>query len=120
MSHNHRGFIAAEECLEFYNGVALIDLSFEFLFLDEDNDNAETAFGFDGYVSAYFKVYNERESGLMKDFANQLSRTTNFLIMNCSISDMTFEDLGKYYYEMGYIRSGGYEIPLRYGELKVI
>jgi hypothetical protein len=110
-----KGFIAEEQGLSFYNGKAVIDQAFTFLYDDED----ETVFDFIGYVSAYLYVYDEREGQLLKSFTAQLSRNSNVLVLNASVSDMTFEDVGNYYYEMGYNRSG-YECPLRYGKLKVV
>lgn len=111
-----RGFIAQEAPLTFYNGQALIDLAFTILYDDEE----ETNFDFAGYVSAYFRAYDERGGQLLKNFVTQVTRNSNVLIMNCSVSDMTFEDLGtSYFFELGYNRSG-YEIPIRYGKLTII
>lgn len=110
-----KGFIAQEQGLSFYNGKAINDLAFTFLYDDEE----ETIFDFIGYVSAYLYVYDERSGQLLKSYTNQITRNSNVLVMNCSVSDMTFDDEGFYYYEMGYNRSG-YEIPLRYGKLKII
>lgn len=110
-----KGFIAQEQGLSFYNGKAINDLAFTFLYDDEE----ETVFDFIGYVSAYLYVYDERNGQLLKSYTTQITRNSNVLVMNCSVSDMTFDDEGFYYYEMGYNRSG-YEIPLRYGKLKII
>lgn len=110
-----KGFIAQEQGLSFYNGKAIIDQAFTFLYDDED----ETVFDFIGYVSAYLYVYDERNGQLLKSYTTQITRNSNVLVMNCSVSDMTFDDEGFYYYEMGYNRSG-YEIPLRYGKLKIV
>jgi hypothetical protein len=110
-----KGFIAQEQGLSFYNGKAVIDLAFTFLYDDEE----ETVFDFIGYVSAYMYVYDDRSEQLLKSFTTQLTRNSNVIVMNCSISDMTFENTGTFYFELGYNRSG-YEIPLRYGKLKII
>lgn len=111
-----RAFIAQEVPLAFYSGVALIDLVFPVLYDDED----ETPFDFAGYVSSYFRVYNDdRREQLLKSFTTQVTRNSYFMIMNCSVLDMTFEDHGPYFYEMGYNRSG-YETPIRYGQLTVV
>lgn len=107
------GFIAENEGLKFYNGQAVIDLVFAFYYDDED----ESEFDFPQDSGNYFlRVLDERQGRELKEYNSQLTKTSNKLIMNCSVSDMTFEDLGIYYYEMGYIRSGGYEEILRYGE----
>lgn len=110
-----RGFIAQESDLSFYNAQALLNLVFTFLYDDED----ETNFDFAGYVSSYFRVYDERSGQLLKSFTTQITRSSNALIFNCSVADMTFENLGPYYFELGYNRSG-YEMPLRYGKLIIV
>lgn len=112
------GFIAEEGELVLYNAKALIDLQFEFVYLDDDNE--EQDFGFEGYVSAYWKVYNdEKRTELIKSYAAQITQTSKYLYVNASVDDMTFEDQGPYYYEIGYNRNG-YEIPLRYGKQRMI
>lgn len=111
------GFIAENEGLKFYNGQAVIDLAFAFYYDDED----ETEFDFPMDAGSYFlRVLDERSGRELKEYTTQLTRNSNKLVMNCSVSDMTFEDLGIYYCEMGYIRSGGYEEILRYGEFVTI
>jgi hypothetical protein len=111
------GFIAENEGLQFYNGKAVINLVFAFYYDDED----ETEFDFtDDSGSYFFRVLDERSGRELKEYNSQVTRNSNRLIMNCSVSDMTFEDIGTYYYEMGYIRSGGYEELLRFGEIIII
>lgn len=112
-----KAFIAEEKELTFYNARALINLEFEFVFIDDDN--IENDFGFDGYVSAYFRAYDEREGQSLKLFSSQITRTSNSLIFNCSVDDMTFENLGRHFFEMGYNNSG-YEVTLRFGTLNVV
>lgn len=110
-------FLAEHEGLRFYNAKALINLVFAF-YLD---DEAETEFDFtDDTGSYFFRVYDERSGRELKEFTNQITRNTNKLIFNCSVLDMTFQDVGKYYCEMGYIRSGGYEELLRFGLCEII
>lgn len=112
-----QGFIAREEGLTFYNAQALINLTFVFVY---DDGTDELDFDFIGYVSAYFRVYDgKKREQLLKNFSNQITRNASVLIMNCSISDMTFEDHGPYFFELGYNRSG-YEIPLRFGKLIIL
>lgn len=107
-------FIAEESGLEAYNGAPLLNLAIYF----EDSD--ENAFTFPGFVSAYMNVYQARNESQLKSFASQITRNSNVYVLNMSASDMTFNDNGDYYYEMGYIQSGGYSIPLRYGKLTII
>lgn len=111
----NRIFDAEERPLEIYNGVAIIDLAMSFF--TEDCD-IEEDFTFPNFSSAYFRVFNERLGRELKDLT--LTRSGNELILNASVSDMTFEDNGRYFYEIGYIASGGYEFPLRYGVATVI
>lgn len=111
-----RGFIAQEQGLSFKNNKALLNLAFTILY----DDTTETIFDFTGYVSAYFRVYDTlRQTRLIKNFITQVTRNSNILVMNCSVSDMTFNEAGRYWYEMGYINSG-YNVAIRYGELLII
>ena len=113
-----KGFIAEENDLEFYNGKALINLELEFVYLDDDDNELE--FGFEGYVSAYWRIYNDKmREEIIKSFTTQITQNGNLLYVNASITDMSFEDQGPYYFEIGYNRTG-YETPLRYGELRII
>ena len=104
-----------EKPLQVYNGHALIDYAITYNY-EEDNG----AYQFIGFSSAFFRVYDSRSSKRVKNFTSQVSRNANNLVLNCSTSDMTFTTKGKFYYEIGYVRSGGYEIILNYGELTVI
>lgn len=107
------GFEADNEDLIFYNGQAVIDLAIYYYFDDDD----ETAYTFPGYSSSFLYVYDSSERNyLVKSFTGQITRNSNVQVVNTSASDMTFEQNGTYYYELGYVRSG-YEIVLRYGNL---
>lgn len=112
-------FAALEEDLIAYNGKAIINLSFAFFYDIDGNPSDETNFDFPGYVSAYLYIYNQRLGLLIKTQTTQLTRSSNIILMNASVADMTFQNAGTYYYEMGYIQSGGYEVPLRYGKFFV-
>jgi len=111
-----RVFDAEERDIVLYNGKAVIDWAFYF-YTQVECSVDEVDFDFPDFVSAYWRVYNERSGRLLKDFT--LSRTGAYLIANLSVDDATFEDNGYYYYEIGYVR-GVYEQALRYGTLKVI
>ena len=109
-------FIAEQGGLESFNGAALINWVFTFLY----NDDVETPFGFGGYNSAYMYIYNdEKRDQLIKSFTTQVTRNSNALIVNASVADMTFDDPGTYFYVLGYNNSG-YEVPLRYGKFKIV
>jgi hypothetical protein len=107
-------FIAEESGLECYNGSPVLNLAIYF----EDQDG--NAYPFAGYSSAYMNIYQSRGQTQLKGFTSQLTRNSNVIVLNMSASDMTFNDNGDYYYEIGYVQSGGYSIPLRYGKFSVI
>lgn len=113
------GFIALEQDLVMYNAKAVIDLPFQFYFSDGTN------YTFVGYVSGYFNIYDERGGAVIKTYTStaNISRNSNNLVLNIATADFTFNDAypnGKYQYEMGFVQSGGYSIPLRYGKLFIV
>jgi hypothetical protein len=110
---NNKLFQATEYPLEIYNDQPIIDMGFQFFYLDCDT---ETDFDFPDYSSSYMKVYNERLGRTIKTIP--LTRNGNILIVNSTDTD--FDDNGKYFYEVIYLMSGGYEQVLRYGILNVI
>lgn len=116
---NSRLFQAKEYPLIIYNSQALIDKAFRFYTVVDcaDLPYEEIDFDFPDYVSSYFRVYNERLGRLVLELA--MTNNGPYLVVNASVSEMTFEDNGDYYYEIGYSRAG-YEQALRYGKLKVI
>lgn len=113
---NTRLFLGKEYSLVIYNGQAVPTKAFRF-YTVVDCTGEEIDFDFPDFVSGYFRIYNERSGRLIKDLI--MSNNGPYLVLNASVSDMTFEDNGYYYYEIGYNR-GGYEQALRYGTLKVI
>lgn len=108
-------FNGTEQELVVYNQKAILNEVIEFYTVD-DCDDEETVFGFGGYVSSYFRIYNERTGTLIKNIA--LAQSGGSLIVNASVLDMTFDTNGLYWYEIGY--SNGYDIVLRYGPLHVV
>lgn len=113
---NTKLFTGEEYDLTVYNGQAVINEAFRF-FSESECDSTETDFDFPEFASAYFRIYNERGGRELKDLT--LTRSGAYLIVNTSVSDMTFEDNGNYYYEIGYVRNV-YEQVLRYGKLIVL
>lgn len=113
-------FDGVEKPLTVYNAKAILDLEISFYTeeCDDDLEEDEEDFTFPSYASSYFRVYNERGGREIKDIA--LSRSGSSLIINASVLDMTFEDYGNYSYEIGYVQTGGYEVALMFGILKVI
>ena len=116
---NTRLFQAKEYSLIVYNGQAVIDRAFRFFTVIDcvDVPYEEIPFDFPDFVSAYMRVYNERNGTEILSLS--LENNEEYLIMNASAAQMTFEDNGNYYYEVGYVRAG-YEQALRYGTLVVI
>jgi hypothetical protein len=108
-------FDGVEEPLDIFNGQAIINKTIEFF---TEECETETDFAFPGYVSSYWRVYNERSGRLIKNYS--LSQSGASLIINNSVLDMIYEDNGIYYYEIGYVQTGGYEITLRYGQQRVV
>ena len=116
---NTRFFQAKEYTLVIYNGQALINKAFQFFTVVDcvDLPYEEIDFDFPEINGAYFRIYNERLGRLVMTLTPVQSGP--YLIVNASVADMTFEDNGDYYYEVGYLR-GSYEQALRYGKLQVI
>lgn len=108
-------FDGVEKPLEVYNQQAIIDKAIEYY---TEECDVETNFTFPSYVSSFLRVYNERLGFEIKDIA--LGQSGFSLIINASVLDMTFEDNGVYYYEIGYTQTGGYDIVLQYGKFTVI
>lgn len=115
---NTKLFDGMEQPLVIYNGEAIIDQLIRFYTVEFcGGDSTEVDFDFPDYVSSYFRAFNERSGRLLVEVS--LSRDGAYLIFNASADDMTFDDLGNYFYEIGYVR-GVYEQTLRYGTLSVL
>lgn len=106
-------FLATSEPLTIYNGQPIINFGFQFFY--DDCDGGEIDFDYPSYVSSFIRVFNERLGREMKDIPLTLNGVT--LVMDTTDTD--FDDNGKYYYEVGYVQAGGYEIVLRFGVLTV-
>lgn len=100
--------------LQVYNGHPLIDYAISYIYEDDDS-----AYAFIGYSSGFFRVFDSRSKKRIKNFTSQVTRNAGNLVLNCSAADMTFSNTGRFYYEIGYVRSGGYDIVLNYGEIIV-
>lgn len=113
---NTKLFTGEEYTLTVYNGEAVINEAFRF-YTESECDGTETEFDFPEFAGAYLRIFNERLGREIKDLT--LTRSGSYLIANLSVSNMTFEDNGNYYYEIGYIRNV-YDQVLRYGKLIVV
>lgn len=115
---NTKLFDGREQTLTVYNGQAIIDQAIRFFTVEYCNgEPSEVEFEFNGYNGSYFRAFNQREDKLIVEVT--LSQNGAYLILNASVNDMTFEDRGNYYYEIGYVDSV-YEQTLMYGTLQVI
>lgn len=107
--------IAEKDKLVLKNGEAWIDITH--IVYNEDG----TEFDFPAYVSSYFRVFQSKDINAkkIKEYTTQITRSGNVQIFNLSVADMTFGSYGTFWYEIGYVRSGGYEQALREGDLIV-
>lgn len=121
------GFEAELAELTIYNGQAILDLPISY-YLPATSDDYDVQvdgeyldlYPFQGYQSSFMNVYDSDERNtLVKSYTTQISRNSNNQVINASVSDMTFDEGGTYYFEIGYVRSG-YDIVLRYGPLFVV
>lgn len=113
---NTQLFQAQEQPLKMYNGKPILGNGFAFYYYDDTCvTELETEFTFDGYISSYLRIYNERLGRLIKTIP--LDRVGNTLVIYST--DTVFDDNGNYWYEVGYLQTGGYEFVLRYGVLEV-
>lgn len=118
------GFEAVEADLTLYNGQAVLNLPIYYYTEGTETDNDGTVDGdyiknypFSGYQSSFMNIYDSEERNTtVKEFTSQITRNSNIQVINASVSDMTFDQGGIYYYELGYVRSG-YDIVLRFGKL---
>lgn len=111
-----RLFRGKEYQLSVYNGQAIIDMGMRFY--TKDCDGNEINFEFTDFESAYLRVYNERLGRQILELP--LTQSGAYLVFNADAEDMNFDTAGNYYYEVGYVMSGGYEQALRYGNFVVI
>jgi hypothetical protein len=114
-------FDGRERDLVLYNGQAMLNFGIEFetgtCNDDLDPDNDTSAYDFASFVSGYFIIFNERSGRIIKTITG-ITVSGASLIINSN--DLSFTDEGVYYYEIGYIQAGGYDITLMYGKLLVI
>jgi len=121
------GFEAELGELTVYNGQAILDLVLSY-YLPATSDDYDVQvdgeyldlYPFQGYTSSFMNVYDSDERNtLVKSYTTQITRNSNNQVINASVADMTFDESGTYYAEIGYVRSG-YEVVLRYGPLFVV
>lgn len=108
----HNEFIAQEKDLVFYAGKAILNRRHVFFDINGEQWDFSDAIGFT------FRIWEEREGGLlMIDWTddNLTLSPPNEVILNSTAEETTIE-LGKYYYEIEYLVSGGYSVLIAYGE----
>lgn len=112
----HNTFIADEKTLVFYAGKPVINRQMDFYDVD-GND-----WDFSEAVSHYMKIWEEREGGILLidwDSPTNLSHSGKTVFLNAPVADTSI-GTGKYYYEIGYLIAGGYEVLTGYGTAKFI
>ena len=109
----HNEFIAQKKDLVFYAGKAVLNKVHSFFDLDG------VAWDFSAAVGFSFKVWEEREGGLLMIDFTGLSNSGNDVTLNATPSETDIER-GKYYYEIEYLIAGGYPVLIGYGEAKFI
>lgn len=112
-------FDGVEKNLAVFNGQAILNEAIELFVEDCSTDETdEQDFTFPSFGSGFFRIFNERLGREIKDIT--LTRSGSSLVVNASVSDMTFDENGNYWFEIGYVDGGGYELVLVYGILKVV
>lgn len=112
----HNEFIAQEKDLVFYSGKAILNKRHAFY------DRNGNAWVFNDVAGFTFKIWEEREGGLLMidwTYPANLSYSGNEITLNAPSTD-TDIDIGKYYYEIEQITSGGYSILLAYGQAQFL
>ena len=105
------GFEGVYKELTLYSGKAILNLvvSHYLPAIESDYDividgEYYDLYPFTGYASSFLYVYDSEERNtLVKSFTTQVTRNSNNQVINASVSDMTFEAPGTYYYELGYL-----------------
>lgn len=112
-----RLFDGVSRNLVLYNGQALVNFPIDFFTeeCDDDLDEDEVDYTFPGFVSGFFRIYNERSGRQIKNITG-ITISGSQMIINSN--DLEFEDNGVYYYEIGY--NNGYELVLMFGNVNVI
>lgn len=114
----HNEFIAQKKDLVFYAGKPVLNRRHAWW------DIYNNPWSFTGATGHTFKVWQEREGGLLLidwDDANIVvsGSNPNETIINAPAADTSIER-GRYYYEQEYYTAGGYPVLLAYGEAKFI
>jgi hypothetical protein len=112
----HNEFIAYNKDLVFYAGKPVLNRVHTFYDVDRN------PWSFAGALSYTFKIWEEREGGLlMVDWSspNNLSNNDNNIVLNAPAADTGIER-GRYYYEIEYVEAGGYPVLIAFGKAEFI
>jgi hypothetical protein len=106
-------YIANEVNLNFFTDKPVRNTTFVFTY-DDDTD-----FDFPGGIgSVSLQVWEDDEDGKrLYNWTTQTEITVSGNVVFLNTADLNLE-AGKYYYELGYVTTGGYEILLMFGEAK--
>lgn len=111
----HNEFIAQKKDLVFYKGKPILNRVHRFWDINGD------PWDFTAATNFFFTIWEEREGGaevIDWDDTN-LSSNENDIILNAPATDTDVE-LGYYYYELGYLVAGGYDVMVAYGKAQFI
>lgn len=109
-------YIANKKDIVFYAGKDIVNREHTFYDVDEVIWTFTDAIGFT------FKIWEEREGGLLMiswDNTANLTQSANGFFLTASGSETDIEK-GRYYYEIEYLVAGGYSVLIAYGEAKFI
>lgn len=112
----HNEFIATKKELVFYAGKPVLNKVHAFYDVDGNPWDFSAAVGFT------FKIWEEREGGLLKiswSSPENLSWGGNEMVLNAPSEDTSIYR-GRYYYEIEYILAGGYGVLVAYGQARFI
>lgn len=112
----HNEFIAQEKTLVFYAGKPVINKRHAFFDIDGNPWPFTDATGFT------WNIWEERDGGIKLiawTSPDNLSSADNEIILNAS-AESTNIGIGRYYYEIEYLISGGYPILIAYGQARFI
>lgn len=114
----HNEFIAQRKDLVFYAGKPVINK--RHAVYDQNWD----PWDFSAATNLFMQIFQEREGGLLMidwddDNLAISGSHPHEIILNASETDTAIER-GKYYYQLGYLIAGGYEVLVGYGEAKFI
>lgn len=109
-----KSYIAVEEEIIIYNGQPVLNYPFYFYYCEDEPFDFPNNDG-----TGFLRIYNERDSMDCNNLIKEINLTIDVNTLIITTQDLNFTDNGKYYYELGYVQNGGYQIVLLYGVANV-